>query len=50
LLRCVNLLEQVTDGEIVLDGEEITDPRVDADSVRTGGSAWCSSRTTCFRT
>jgi polar amino acid transport system ATP-binding protein len=34
LLRCVNLLEVVTDGEIVLDGQEITDPRVDADTVR----------------
>ncbi|HVT22625.1 MAG TPA: amino acid ABC transporter ATP-binding protein, partial [Mycobacteriales bacterium] len=34
LLRCINLLEVVTDGEIVLDTEEITDPRVDADVVR----------------
>jgi polar amino acid transport system ATP-binding protein len=34
LLRCVNLLEQVTDGEIVFDGEEITDPRVDPDRIR----------------
>lgn len=34
LLRCVNLLEQVDDGIIHLAGEEITDPRVDADGVR----------------
>jgi polar amino acid transport system ATP-binding protein len=34
LLRCLNLLEVVTDGEILLDGEEITDPRVDADAIR----------------
>jgi polar amino acid transport system ATP-binding protein len=34
LLRCVNLLEVVSDGEILLDGEEITDPRVNADAVR----------------
>jgi polar amino acid transport system ATP-binding protein len=34
LLRCINLLEQVTDGVITLDGEDITDPRVDADAVR----------------
>ncbi|HVT63674.1 MAG TPA: amino acid ABC transporter ATP-binding protein [Mycobacteriales bacterium] len=34
LLRCINLLEVVTDGEIVLDGQEITDPRVDVDAVR----------------
>ncbi|MFD1543972.1 amino acid ABC transporter ATP-binding protein [Nonomuraea guangzhouensis] len=34
LLRCVNLLETVDDGAIYLDGEEITDPRVDVDDVR----------------
>ncbi|HEU4912543.1 MAG TPA: amino acid ABC transporter ATP-binding protein [Actinomycetes bacterium] len=34
LLRCVNLLEQVDDGVIRLDGEDITDPRVDVDRVR----------------
>ena len=34
LLRCVNLLEQVDDGVIHLAGDEITDPRVDADGVR----------------
>jgi polar amino acid transport system ATP-binding protein len=34
LLRCLNLLEQVTDGVITLDGEDITDPRVDSDAVR----------------
>lgn len=34
LLRCVNLLEQVDDGIIHLAGDEITDPRVDADGVR----------------
>jgi polar amino acid transport system ATP-binding protein len=34
LLRCVNLLETVDDGVILLDGEDITDPRVHADQVR----------------
>jgi polar amino acid transport system ATP-binding protein len=34
LLRCINLLETVDDGDILLDGEEITDPRVNADKVR----------------
>ncbi|GAA2898084.1 amino acid ABC transporter ATP-binding protein [Nonomuraea rubra] len=34
LLRCVNLLETVDDGTIHLDGEEITDPRVNVDRVR----------------
>ena len=35
LLRCIDLLEVVDDGVIELDGEDITDPRVDADTVRT---------------
>jgi polar amino acid transport system ATP-binding protein len=34
LLRCVNLLTRVDDGTIHLDGEDITDPRADADKVR----------------
>ncbi len=34
LLRCANLLETVDDGVIRLDGEDITDPRIDADTVR----------------
>jgi polar amino acid transport system ATP-binding protein len=34
LLRCVNLLETVDDGVIRLDGEDITDPRVNVDRVR----------------
>jgi polar amino acid transport system ATP-binding protein len=34
LLRCLSLLETVDDGVIRLDGEDITDPRVDADRVR----------------
>lgn len=33
-LRCLNLLEQVDDGDIWLDDVEITDPRVDPDGVR----------------
>ncbi|WKU05275.1 amino acid ABC transporter ATP-binding protein [Micromonospora sp. HUAS LYJ1] len=34
LLRCVNLLEELDDGTITLDGEEISGPRVDPDRVR----------------
>ncbi|MFF0468236.1 amino acid ABC transporter ATP-binding protein [Micromonospora zamorensis] len=34
LLRCVNLLEEPDDGTIELDGEDISDPRVDPDRVR----------------
>jgi len=35
LLRCLNLLEVVDDGIVELDGEDITDPRVDANVVRS---------------
>ena len=34
LLRCINLLEQVSDGEIFLGSKDITDPRVNQDEVR----------------
>jgi polar amino acid transport system ATP-binding protein len=34
LLRCLNLLETVDDGGIWFEGEEVTDPRVDARRVR----------------
>ncbi|MEU2629863.1 amino acid ABC transporter ATP-binding protein [Kitasatospora sp. NPDC007106] len=34
LLRCANLLEEVDDGAVLLDGEEITDPETDQDAVR----------------
>ena len=34
LLRCADLLEEIDDGDILLDGEVITDPSVDAVSVR----------------
>jgi polar amino acid transport system ATP-binding protein len=34
LLRCASLLETVDDGQVLLDGEDVTDPQVDADAVR----------------
>ena len=34
LLRCVDLLEEIDDGDIFLDGEVITDPSVDSVAVR----------------
>jgi polar amino acid transport system ATP-binding protein len=34
LLRCVNLLAEVDDGTIELDGEDITDPKINPDLVR----------------
>jgi arginine/lysine/histidine transport system ATP-binding protein len=33
-LRCINLLDQPTSGRILVDGEEITDPKCDIDRVR----------------
>src|SRR5690625_7735448 len=34
-LRCLNLLEDVTSGEVVIDGQSLTDKRVKIDQVRT---------------
>ncbi len=34
LLRCVNRLEEPTSGQILIDGEEVTDPDCDLDAVR----------------
>jgi polar amino acid transport system ATP-binding protein len=34
LLRCINLLETIDDGQIFLDGQEITDPSIKVDDVR----------------
>jgi len=36
LLRCVNLLEELDDGQVLLDGVDVSDPRVDADVARRG--------------
>ena len=49
LLRCVNLLEPVDDGRIVVGGEEITARGVDVNRIRRGSGS--SSRpTTSSRT
>ena len=34
LLRCIDLLEDVDDGVIELEGQDITDPRLDANAIR----------------
>ena len=34
LLKCVDLLEDVDDGQIFLDGRDISDPRIDAEQAR----------------
>lgn len=33
-LRCINLLEQPTEGQIIIDGDDITDPKVNINKVR----------------
>jgi polar amino acid transport system ATP-binding protein len=35
LLRCINLLDVVDDGQVFLEGTDITDPRANADAIRT---------------
>lgn len=34
LLRCIDLLEQIDDGDVLLDGEVVTDPAINPDTVR----------------
>ena len=34
LLKCIDLLEDIDDGQIILDGRDISDPRVDAEESR----------------
>lgn len=33
-LRCLNLLEEITDGSVIVDGSDITEPKVDINKVR----------------
>lgn len=35
LLRCMNLLESVTAGRVVVDGHNLTDPKINIDKIRT---------------
>ena len=42
LLRCIDLLEDIDDGQILLDGRDISDPRIDADEAGRP-LAWLSS-------
>ena len=50
LLRCIDLLEEIDDGDVLLDGEVVTDPAVDPVAVRGAGSGWSSRRSTSSRT
>jgi polar amino acid transport system ATP-binding protein len=35
LMRTINLLERIDDGQIILDGEDISDPRINEDNARS---------------
>ena len=50
LLRCINLLEQVDAGTIVIDGETITERQGRREQRCAGRSGSSSSPTTCSRT
>ena len=50
LLRCIDLLEEIDDGDVLLDGEVITDPSVDAGRRAPPARAWSSRRSTSSRT
>ena len=49
LLRCIDLLEEIDDGDVLLDGEVITDPAATR-SRSAAGSASSSRPSTCSRT
>lgn len=34
-LRCLNLLEEITSGEVIVDGENLTDPKVNINQIRS---------------
>ncbi|ADU32369.1 amino acid ABC transporter ATP-binding protein [Evansella cellulosilytica] len=34
-LRCLNLLEEVTSGEVIIDGESLTNPKIDINKLRS---------------
>ena len=49
LLRCVNLLEPIDDGRILLDGDDISEPG-GRPTRCAAASAWCSRASTCSPT
>ena len=49
-LRCLNLLEEPTGGQIVFEGVDITDPRRQRSTRCARRWAWCSSSSICSPT
>ena len=45
-LRCLNRLEEITGGTVIVDGHDLTDKKTDLNKVREN-VAWCSSTSTC---
>lgn len=48
-LRCINKLEEITSGDLIVDGLKVNDPKVDERLIRQK-RAWCFSSSTCSRT
>ena len=48
LLRCINKLEEITSGDLIVDGLKVNDPKVDERLIR-GKQVWCSSSFTSSR-
>ena len=49
LLRCINKLEEITSGDLIVDGPKVNDPKVDDRLIRQEAQ-WCSSSSICSRT
>jgi polar amino acid transport system ATP-binding protein len=49
LLRCVDLLEEIDDGQVLLDGVDVSDPGPTSPP-RSAGWRSCSRRSICSRT
>lgn len=48
LLRCINKLEEITSGDLIVDGLKVNDPKVDERLIRQK-QVWCSSSFTSSR-
>ncbi len=48
LLRCINKLEEITSGDLIVDGLKVNDPKVDERLIRQK-RVWCSSSFTSSR-
>lgn len=48
LLRCINKLEEITSGDLIVDGLKVNDPKVDERLIRRK-QVWCSSSFTSSR-